>query len=111
MDFFRRRREWFEPDAQRAALWHVREGEIPRLDDAVRRVEFLERHGPSTCAFGFARPPEPVTFGFVDDVARSTTDAFLADPAIVAGPCERARWSAHRFRDALVTTCTKFSIR
>ena len=47
VEFFRRRAEWFEPDAKRVALWHVAAGEIPELDDAVRRVEFLERNGPT----------------------------------------------------------------
>ncbi len=45
VDFFRRRAEWFEPDAKRVALWHVTAGTIPQLDEAVRRVEFLERNG------------------------------------------------------------------
>ena len=30
IDFFRRRAEWFEPDAKRVALWHVTGGTIPR---------------------------------------------------------------------------------
>lgn len=62
VDFFRRRAEWFEADAKRVALWHVAVGELPQLDDAVRRVEFLERSGPSPYAFGFGRPPAPLTF-------------------------------------------------
>ncbi len=45
VEFFRRRAEWFEPDAKRVALWHVAAGTIPQLDEAVRRVEFLERNG------------------------------------------------------------------
>lgn len=60
VEFFRRRAEWFVPDAKRVALWWVRPGEIPTVDDAVRRVEFLERRGPSPYAFGFGRPPAPL---------------------------------------------------
>jgi len=38
--------EWFEADAKRVGLWWVEAGTIPQLDEAVRRVEFLERRGP-----------------------------------------------------------------
>lgn len=66
VEFFRRRAEWFEADAKRVALWHVAAGEIAELDDAVRRVEFLEQSGPSAYAFGFARPPAPLLFEETD---------------------------------------------
>jgi GNAT superfamily N-acetyltransferase len=62
VEFFRRRSEWFEADAKRVALWHLPAGTIPELDEAVRRVEFLERNGPSPYSFGFAQPPEPLIF-------------------------------------------------
>ena len=54
--FFRRRAEWFEADAKRVALWWVDAGTIPDLDEAIRRVEFLERHGASPYAFGVGNP-------------------------------------------------------
>jgi GNAT superfamily N-acetyltransferase len=60
VDFFRRRAAWFQPDAKRVALWTIPAGEIPELDDAVRRVEFLEQRGPSPYAFGFGRLPAPL---------------------------------------------------
>ena len=59
-DFFRRRAEWFERDAERVALWTIPAGAIPTLDEAVRRADFLDRQGPSPYAFGFARPPAPL---------------------------------------------------
>ena len=62
VEFFRRRAEWFAPDAKRVGLWHIATGQIPALDDAVRRVEFLERNGPTPYAFGFAKPPVPLLF-------------------------------------------------
>ena len=62
MDFFRRRAAWFEADAKRVALWHVPDGTIPELDEAVRRIGFLERIGASPYAFGFAKPPVPLVF-------------------------------------------------
>jgi GNAT superfamily N-acetyltransferase len=62
VEFFRRRAEWFEHDAKRVALWWVPTGTIPELDEAVRRVEFLERRGPSPYAFGFGRNQTPLVF-------------------------------------------------
>jgi GNAT superfamily N-acetyltransferase len=62
VEFFRRRAEWFEPDAKRVALWHVAAGAIPQLDEAVRRVAFLERNGATPYAFGFGKPPVPLVF-------------------------------------------------
>jgi hypothetical protein len=77
VEFFRRRAEWFVPEAKRVALWHVTPGRFPELDDAVRRVEFQERHGASPYSFGFGRVAwrvvfehttrdDPQTAGFVD---------------------------------------------
>jgi putative acetyltransferase len=44
------------------ALWYVPAGDVPELDEAVRRVEFFERNGPTPYAFGFAKPPVPLVF-------------------------------------------------
>lgn len=60
VEFFRRRAEWFEADAKRVALWWVSPGTVPELDEAVRRVRFLEQRGPSPYAFGFGRAPVPL---------------------------------------------------
>lgn len=59
VDFFRRRTEWFEADGKRVALWWIPAGTIPDLSEAVRRVEYLEQHGPTTYAFDFGsiQPP------------------------------------------------------
>lgn len=66
VEFFRRRSEWFEADAKRVALWHVDDGVIPDLDDAVRRVEFQERHGATPYSFSFGRVPAVLTFEVTD---------------------------------------------
>jgi GNAT superfamily N-acetyltransferase len=66
VDFFRRRAAWFVVDAKRVALWHVEPAAVPELDDAVRRVEFQERHGPTPYSFGFGRVPAPLTFEATD---------------------------------------------
>jgi GNAT superfamily N-acetyltransferase len=74
VDFFRRRAEWFEPDAKRVALWHVRAGAVPELDEAVRRVEFLERNGSTAYAFGFGKPPIPLVFELTSPDDSDTAD-------------------------------------
>jgi len=60
VEFFRRRAEWFTAAGKRVALWWVPVGTVPDVRDGVRRVEFLERHGPSPYAFAFARPTAPL---------------------------------------------------
>jgi GNAT superfamily N-acetyltransferase len=51
VEFFRRRAEWFEPDASASALWWLPEGELPTEADAVRRLAFIESYGSSPFAF------------------------------------------------------------
>jgi GNAT superfamily N-acetyltransferase len=58
-DFLARRREWFVAGSTGVVLWWIRAGDIPTVDDAKRRLDFLQRHGPSPYAFRFARPPAP----------------------------------------------------
>ena len=72
VEFFRRRAEWFRPEGKRVALWWVAAGSVPDVRDGVRRVEFLERHGPSPYAFGFSRPMPPLLI----------EQATLDDPAV-----------------------------
>jgi len=56
-----RRREWFLPsDRPYQALWWVRAGEIPTVDDGMARLERLHINGPGPEAFTFKsrfRPP------------------------------------------------------
>lgn len=66
VEYFRRRTEWFEADAKRVALWWHRPGDEPNLTEAVRRLRFLERRGPSPYAFLFAKPPAPLLFEVTD---------------------------------------------
>jgi GNAT superfamily N-acetyltransferase len=49
-DFFRRRAEWFAPQSE-TVMWWVPAGTLPTVEDAVARLEFLRRHGPSPYAF------------------------------------------------------------
>ncbi|MGI9646390.1 MAG: DUF3291 domain-containing protein [Ilumatobacteraceae bacterium] len=82
VDFFRRRVEWFEPDGKQVVLWSIDPGTIPSLGEAVRRLRFLERHGPSPYAFGIATPPAPLLFSPLDPAEHGV--ASLASRALVA---------------------------
>ena len=55
-DFFRRRREWFR-SAQRPSLvlWWIEAGEIPTVQEAMRRFERFWETGASPEAFTFKR--------------------------------------------------------
>ena len=47
-----RRREWFErPSRPHVALWWVPAGHRPSVEEAVARLDHLERHGPTPQAF------------------------------------------------------------
>lgn len=58
--YLRRRREWFQkPSGAINVLWWLPAGEIPNLDDAVRRLRHLEQHGPSQQGWGLTSPHDP----------------------------------------------------
>jgi hypothetical protein len=60
LDVLRRRREWFDRMASsHIALWWVRAGTTPTVEDARRRLERLEAWGPSPDAFTFREPFPP----------------------------------------------------
>ncbi len=57
VEFFRRRREWFSKlDAPSVALWWIRAGELPTLQDGCEHLERLWRDGPTPQAFTFKQP-------------------------------------------------------
>jgi len=61
MNVFRRRREWFGPFGSASiAIWWLKEGDIPSMEDANRRLEKVDRVGPTPDAFNFkTRFPPP----------------------------------------------------
>ncbi len=54
VDFFRRRREWFEPSTRaHAVLWWIPIGHQPTLEEAAQRLEHLRKYGSTQNAFWF----------------------------------------------------------
>lgn len=54
-DFLRRRSEWFTDIGRRTALWYVPAGHQPTVDEAARRLAFLDTHGSSAYVFSTPR--------------------------------------------------------
>jgi hypothetical protein len=56
----RKRRQWFEKfEGMYMALWWVKAGHIPTIEEAKRRLEYLNEHGPSSHVFTFKQPFPP----------------------------------------------------
>ncbi|MEO8016725.1 MAG: DUF3291 domain-containing protein [Pseudomonadota bacterium] len=54
IEIMRRKREWFSRMANmHMALWWVPEGHEPPVQEAVAKLEYLRKHGPSAEAFTF----------------------------------------------------------
>jgi heme-degrading monooxygenase HmoA len=61
-ELLRGKRSWFENfGAAYVALWWVPAGHIPSVDEAKKRLAYLDEHGPSQFAFTFrsVQPPDP----------------------------------------------------
>lgn len=60
--FLRRRREWFQRYGKAyMALWWVPAGHIPSVEEALERLDRIERDGPTPEVFTFAKqfaPPD-----------------------------------------------------
>ncbi len=53
-ELLRQRQEWFEKfTGSYTALWWVSKGHIPTVDEAKKRLEHLDVHGPTQFAFTF----------------------------------------------------------
>ena len=53
-ELLRHRQEWFEKFAGAyAALWWVPVGHIPGIDEAKKRLAYIDQHGPCEFAFTF----------------------------------------------------------
>lgn len=48
------RAEWFDKhDGPNLVLWWIRRGSLPRVEQGLGRLKYLQRHGPSPLAFTF----------------------------------------------------------
>jgi GNAT superfamily N-acetyltransferase len=56
-DYFRRRGEWFVDGSSRTALWWLPAGSRPTVDDAKRRLDFIDAFGVSPYAFEMGQQP------------------------------------------------------
>jgi hypothetical protein len=64
VEYLRRRREWFEQNTEmHLALWWIPAGEIPTVEEGLRRVELIRAHGPTEQAFSLKRAFRPTGSG------------------------------------------------
>lgn len=60
-ELLKQRREWFEQfESASLAMWWVPAGHIPGIDEAKKRLAYLDEHGPSQFAFTWRtiEPPD-----------------------------------------------------
>ena len=54
IDFFRRKKEWFEPHSKaNVALWRIEKGNIPTHEEGKEKLDLIDAKGPSQEAFNF----------------------------------------------------------
>lgn len=60
-DFLKRKREWFQTYGKvHTALWWIRQGQFPTVDEAITKLDYLKVNGPSSLVFDFRnRFPQP----------------------------------------------------
>lgn len=62
-DVMRQRKMWFDKfEGMYYALWWIRRGDIPTIEEAKHRLDHLQKHGESGYSFSFAKifpMPEP----------------------------------------------------
>jgi hypothetical protein len=57
----RKKENWFDKADSRLALWWIEKGHVPDPAEALARVRFLEKHGPTAKSFTFQEvfpPPD-----------------------------------------------------
>ena len=77
-EVMRSRQEWFEKfSGNYLALWWVPAGHIPGIDEAKKRIAYLDAHGPTEFAFTFKKTFPP------DEAYQRTIDwsSFIPCPA------------------------------
>jgi hypothetical protein len=91
LDFMRRRREWFHRMAEQyLVLWWVPAGHIPSLDEALARLDLLQREGPGPEAFTFREPyPAPGDEAMESGVTEVTGSTQIRAPSLRPAPLPR----------------------
>ena len=60
VEVFRQRQEWLEPSAEATPImWWVPAGHIPKIEEAIERLDRLRRDGPTGKAFTLRDPFDP----------------------------------------------------
>ena len=64
-EIFKRRREWFQTFGKvNMAMWWIPEGQFPTLEEAVEKLDYLQKNGSSELVFDFKNkylPPHEKT--------------------------------------------------
>jgi heme-degrading monooxygenase HmoA len=56
----KRRRDWFHPPKEaNVVMWWIPAGQIPTLDMALEKLDYLRQHGPSPLAFTYREKFRP----------------------------------------------------
>ena len=89
----KQRAKWFEPmQSPHFCMWWLREGELPTLADAKRRVDYLAEYGDSAYAFTFKK-----SFASSDAIASNAECSYLlrlADEALIHAQ-RISEWCGH----------------
>lgn len=57
VQLLRQRKQWFSNLGEaHAVMWWVPKGDIPTIQEAKERLEYLRQHGPTPHAFSFSKP-------------------------------------------------------
>ena len=55
-DFLKRRKEWFQNFGQVSlAMWWIPKGEFPTIEEAVEKLDYLQKNGASELVFDFKK--------------------------------------------------------
>jgi GNAT superfamily N-acetyltransferase len=87
-DFFRRRAEWFVAGSTRTALWWLPATQLPTVDDAKRRLDFIAAFGACPYAFEMGQSQPPLVIervGRDDPRADELSRQLDTDPHVVIG--------------------------
>jgi hypothetical protein len=61
-EFLKRRKEWFQSFGQvSTAMWWIKKGEIPDINQAMEKLDYLQINGASEIVFNFKQKyPQPI---------------------------------------------------